>query len=799
MNSIRYSNLRLRNLPIVFAVVAMCFVACDKNGDFPIDPELSVNPMVLHFVNEVSQQKIDIESNREWKIEDFPSWLTAVQKTGAGGSNKITVIADYNPTDFRVDSFLVRVSSVGKYVVVYQSGFPVVLSNPATEIFESSAVLNGQWLYSGDEYTIAEIGYALRKESDAYEMLYVQRLTGGSVQTHPQAVVRPAATGNEIVSCRFSLALSGLGLTSNYTFKPYVKDSEGNVYYGPERTFATLAAPEPIAISALRAAASTGNNYIKGITLTDRTAGNYDPAKLVIADGTGASNAIVLNFANVADHKFNAGDSLKVRVFGAKMAKDANGVLNLSVVAAGIDLINSGNPVTPVTITPNNLSAYESVYVNIENTQLTDVTKAYPQWNNGSNPLFAGEVNGETYSYNIHVLSGAGFAGTAPAQGSGSIKGVVTKITPYDYAVLPRNTADVSLAGARFASNLQFAWLTPRFEGNLYIEEAASNCFIALPYANGDGSAFSGEVSARAAAPDWAVEGPNAIQVTSVDNPALTANGAVKLAVTGTPYALGNVTFEILGVPGLSNITVPVTNPPAPEFGNFQAVWTANTYGAGIIAAGSYGNTAGPVQIPHGDLSGVTFNPSSSTPQVPLRGSTQSSVELSSLIPVNFDPTGASNWSNAWGGVGWTANMDVMEPERYAYFTVIPTAGVLDLSGLLFVVRFGGANGTVTVHFQYSINDGDFQQIGKPAVLAYSGTSSTQGYMPNTGTASQPVPVNLSTVAALQELTAGTKVTIRLVPVCAPGTAANFTFALNGAWSTNPLSANIWGNLNLED
>jgi hypothetical protein len=195
----------------------------------------------------------------------------------------------------------------------------------------------------------------------------------------------------------------------------------------------------------------------------------------------------------------------------------------------------------------------------------------------------------------------------------------------------------------------------------------------------------------------------------------------------------------------------------------------------------------GALPITHGTLGGFATNPNTTCPaEVPLRGKTVPSINVSPLTQTGFVAGTTGNWSGAWGGVAWDANTDVMNPVRYMEFSITPTEGTLDLSGLLFTVRYTAATLTLTV--QYSINDGEYRSIGY-ITGSYTGTASYQGYCP--GSASTPSPMNLHRINALQNLPANTKITFRIVPHLNSSTAS---FSFNGAWGTNPLCVNIFGN-----
>jgi len=327
--------------------------------------------------------------------------------------------------------------------------------------------------------------------------------------------------------------------------------------------------------------------------------------------------------------------------------------------------------------------------------------------------------------------------------------------------------------------------------GNIYMEEDVANTYIVIPYQNGRNETLPTTISVAISG-----DAADGLEIEDIVNPVVAGNATIRIPVTGKPTSGGTVTFTISGLgawlPAASTtINYLVTERPAPRpaDGNFQAVWTSNNYVAGTIPAAAFNNTVGNIPITHGALSNFVTNPNTACPEeVPLRGKTLASVEVSPLKQTGFITGSTGNWNGAWGGVGWDANTDVMNPVRYMEFTVTPTEGTLDLSGLLFTVRFTAS--TLTLKVLYAINDGDFIEIGRGTEIGYSGTASHQGYVP--GTTSTSAPLNLARVSALQNVSANTKVTFRVVPHLNSPIAS---FAFNGAWGTNPLCVNIFGNL----
>ena len=812
------STLKFHYLLVLFAAIfALSLASCEKNGDYPEMPTLSVDPVLMHFSKDLGAQMIEITSNREWFIEQMPEWLAVNQQNGPGGTHQVFITAIDNDlldkTDIRVDSFLVRVSSVGQFVVVYQSGIPIVKALKETGIFDDMAVANGQWIYSGDDYTITEIGFAWGAQGETATLAPALKLNGGVVTYTAGATFRPTKSGvvpptNQIISGDFSLPLLGLDAATNYVYKAYVKDDEGNVYYSNNETlFTTLDPPTSMAISGYRALGSATSTvsvsvsrYILGTVITDRAAGNFSADRLIIADGTTKNDVITLSFDDPAQNTFNAGDELKIKIYGSTLANDSYGVLVSKVALPAIAKESTGNAVTPVIVAdPANIADYESMYVKFDNTQIAaPFDTKYSKWNDGTDPVFMMEVNGMVNSFNLEVLQQANFAGNAPSRGSGTVQGVVVKTSARIYAFFPRNAADIALsgdAGTRFATNLApFSMQAPYLSNDVYEEEDAL-AYIMIPYRNGDSNPLSATVSV-----DISGVAADGLEIDDLTNPIVSGNGVIRVPITGRPTTQGAVLFTILGLEawlptGSNTLAATITARPAPSpaDGNFQAVWTSGTYTAGTISVGAYGNTVGN-PIPHGALSNFSSNPTSNWPEeVPLRGKTIPSVNVSALRQTGFvaPGTGNGNWNNtSWGGGGWNANTDEMAPVRYIEFTVTPTEGMLDLSGLLFVVRFTAA--TVTLSVQYAINDGEFKVIARPSAV-FTATSSYHGFIPSTASnGSVPTPVNLARVSELQNIQPNTKVTFRVVPM---GNDAAFAFALSSGWSTNPLGVNIFGNL----
>ena len=160
--------------------------------------------------------------------------------------------------------------------------------------------------------------------------------------------------------------------------------------------------------------------------------------------------------------------------------------------------------------------------------------------------------------------------------------------------------------------------------------------------------------------------------------------------------------------------------------------------------------------------------------QMPVT-SAPADVTIGDLTKHGFTSSGNSG-SNNWGGSDFSDNLEdivLTAPVKYATFTVSAAGKTLSLSSLAAVVRITKV-GPTAVSIQYSLDGTTFAEAGR---LTYTRPSKTTTF---------PVQsVDLSGVAALQNVAAGTTVTIRIVPVATEGTTTG-NFYLHSDDETTP-------------
>ena len=108
----------------------------------------------------------------------------------------------------------------------------------------------------------------------------------------------------------------------------------------------------------------------------------------------------------------------------------------------------------------------------------------------------------------------------------------------------------------------------------------------------------------------------------------------------------------------------------------------------------------------------------------------------------------------AWGGNGWlaTSAAAAVTANQFATFTITPNAGfTVSLSSVSKLDYRRSASGAASGLFQYQIGAGPFNDVG---TISYSVSASAGGSIS---------PINLSGIAALQNVAAGTTVTFRIV------------------------------------
>ncbi len=290
----------------------------------------------------------------------------------------------------------------------------------------------------------------------------------------------------------------------------------------------------------------------------------------------------------------------------------------------------------------------------------------------------------------------------------------------------------------------QLTFGTPSFTGTMTAGTALSGTKITVPYSNAKAESFSVNVAVSGAG----AAGINAVTAKSVVLG--TGSGNVEIDITGTPTTAGDVTFTITGLTGLTTTTVNSTvQPGGSSGGDFSALWN-------MVGIPTWGDS-----------------PMSAT------DATGSGVTVGGLTKEGFTTSGSPG-NNNWGGVDFSANTEdiaISAPVKYAYFTVTSTSSfsISSLNATIRITRTGPTKTSV----QYSIDGSAYVQAG---AIEFERPSGTTTFPKET--------VNLSGVSALQNISSGKTVTIRLVPVATEGTTTGNWYltsaeALSISGSTN--------------
>lgn len=169
---------------------------------------------------------------------------------------------------------------------------------------------------------------------------------------------------------------------------------------------------------------------VKGIVISDKTNGNFDPKNLVLQDSTGG---IVVRFA--AAHNFNLGDEVEVDVSGQTLT-EYNGLIEIDGVPTTNATKTGTGSITPRTATisqiTSNSNTWESTLVKVNSVTLT-----------GGSGQYSGTITmtDATGTLDMYTRTGASFAATNYPTGSVSVTGVLGDFNGEQINI--RSTADV--------------------------------------------------------------------------------------------------------------------------------------------------------------------------------------------------------------------------------------------------------------------------------------------------------------------------------------------------------------------
>ena len=242
----------------------------------------------------------------------------------------------------------------------------------------------------------------------------------------------------------------------------------------------------------------------------------------------------------------------------------------------------------------------------------------------------------------------------------------------------------------------------------------------------------------------WTVTVPGADTWCQVSSGSGNNDGNITVTTTANTGAARNTTITVSGT-GVANQTVTVSQDAAASGGgdDYTAAW--NMFG-----------------IPTWGDSPMAISSNTST-----------DVTIGGLTKVGFTTSGSPG-ANNWGGVDFSGNLEanrVSAPVKYATFTMSSTKK-LSVTEFKAIIRLTAA-GPINTSIQYSLDGTNFTEAD---VIAFAKPSSTTTFPIQT--------IDLSGVAALQNITTGTTVTIRIVPYFPNGSTVS-----NGNWYLNSANA----------
>ena len=189
------------------------------------------------------------------------------------------------------------------------------------------------------------------------------------------------------------------------------------------------------------------NTFVEGVVISNMDLNNLTSKKGMYIQDESAG----LQFFLAANHEFKFGDKVKVDLTGTTIA-DYYGAVQISGLALDkIEVISSGNTVTPKTVTITDFLAnkYEGQYVAIEGVQVaaSDLSKT---WVSGGAHT---SINMEDANGNKFVVFSSKYAtyGTSTvAQGSGTIKGISSINNGNMQIIFAQSSDYAGLTGTRF-------------------------------------------------------------------------------------------------------------------------------------------------------------------------------------------------------------------------------------------------------------------------------------------------------------------------------------------------------------
>lgn len=692
----------------IMTLAALYITGCDDpSAHLPETPEVEIlSSQSLLFPREGGVKSISFETNRPWtaRLLNETDWVTFTPEKGNAGRHEIVITVTEQPAgaDFREVILVINSSASGKDIHVMQSGKPIVSTFNATGVSETSATLNGAWVYGGEDITVTEYGFALNAGEGTFEKKAVES--------------RDEATGT------FALDLKELQPETAYTYHSYVVTSENEEICGEDVQFVTPAAPVDKTIAGFKThirtaveAGKTGilseNFIVYGTVLSsyvpaaDLSGSSDFPAKeayIQINDAAAANSGLTLYFKNAADNVYKTGDLLKIRMKDSEMIHRASGSVAAYITPGQIEVTGTGEVMEAIVINHTEISAYEAMPVKIENTQMVKVhtTDGTEKW--GDTNLWTLEVENSDITYQMYIASDSELAGQPKETGSGYISGIVLAGSS-EFAV---QANAVSLKGERFISLLE-----PRFtELGLDLESliigVENELELSLKYENGGSKVINGSDIKITSNVDFTAEIESTYTLKK-------NNGSLKIIAKVTPVDYTPVSFTVTGfLDGEHTAQIAVTDPVVVDKGNFEATWTI--VGKNSESAGSSNNDA---------------------------------VSVTSILLTGKQ----SNYSDANAATAFDANdasNKLTSPATYFETSVTVTSGTLDIWGFSYDDRSSIEN--VKVSVQYSTGSAQFKEIAEYEMGEEKSGSRS---------------FDLQSISDLQSLAAGTVVRFRIVPM----------------------------------
>lgn len=179
--------------------------------------------------------------------------------------------------------------------------------------------------------------------------------------------------------------------------------------------------------------ATVGSHFIEGVVISDKDNKNTNGQNMIVQDGT--FGGICIRFT--ATHNFALGDKVKVNLDGSLVLSEFGRLLQVSnVPLANASKISSGNTITPVILTPNQLTAdfekYESMLVRINDATLPSGTY------NGTKTITTSSGD-----FKLYTMTTATFSGNTMPTGSLSLIGYTDQSTTDNRLVLRNPATDV--------------------------------------------------------------------------------------------------------------------------------------------------------------------------------------------------------------------------------------------------------------------------------------------------------------------------------------------------------------------